>query len=261
MSRSRNSSNYLTIAELRFSPVRNLGEKIHPIQTAFRVANYVDSAAIQSQSLQVERVDEQKLLRPTVQSAYIFVNKNKTSHFILNSECLTFKTSDYQDVDSFLSFFLEGVFIVNKALGLSFAHRIGMRVLERIVPSKGILLQNYLAVSELHLLQKLGGHVVVAQTEVFHQMKEIQLLNRVKVCGHSGLELPRDIDPADMAFKAHLITYAGPSIFIDSDGYVEKKQKFSIAGVKKNLNEIQTVIDQAFKASVAPEALNELSML
>ena len=88
--------------------------------------------------------------------------------------------------------------------------------------------------------------------------KDFQLLNRVKVCGHSGLELPRDIDPADMAFKAHLITYSGPSIFIDSDGYLEKKQKFSFASIKKNLGDIQAIIDQAFKASVGPETLSEM---
>ena len=257
---SRNASNYLTIAEIRFNPVGNLHEKIHAIQTAFRVANYVDSAAIKSQSIQVEQMDEHKMLVPTVQSAYLFVNKNKTSHFILSSECLTFKTSDFQNVESFLSLFLEGVFLVNKGLGLSTSLRIGMRVLERIVPKKGRPLQNYLASSELHLLQKLGGHAVVAHTEVFHQMKDIQLLNRVKVCAHSGLELPRDIDPADMAFKTHLITYSGPSIFIDSDGYIEKKQRFSFASVKKNLNEIQSVIDQAFIASVGPETLSEMVM-
>ena len=254
----RHSSNYLTIAELRFSPVINLVEKIHTIQTAFRVANYVDAAAIKSQSIQVEQINEQKLLVPSVQSAYIFVNKNKTSHFILNTESLTFKTSDFQEFESFLSFFLEGVFIVNKGLSLSTSHRIGMRVLERIVPIKGRPLQNYLASPELYLLQKLGYNAVVAQTEVFHQMKDFQLLNRVKVCGHSGLELPRDIDPADMAFKAHLITYSGPSIFIDSDGYLEKKQKFSFASIKKNLSDIQAIIDQAFKASVGPETLSEM---
>lgn len=255
---TRNASNYLTIAEIRFNPVGNLHEKIHAIQTAFRVANYVDSAAIKSQSIQVEQMDEHKMLVPRVQNAYLFVNKNKTSHFILNSECLTFKTSDYQDIESFLSFFLEGVFIVNKGLGLSASHRLGMRALERIVPQKGRPLQNYLASSELSLLQKLGGHTVVAQTEVFHQKKDIQLLNRVKVCAHSGLELPRDIDPADMAFRTHLITYSGPSVFIDSDGYIEKKQRFSFAGIKKNLIEIQALIDQAFQASVGPEIFSEM---
>jgi hypothetical protein len=74
-----------------------------------------------------------------------------------------FKTSDFQNVESFLSLFLEGVFLVNKGLGLSTSLRIGMRVLERIVPKKGRPLQNYLASSELHLLQKLGGRCVFDQ--------------------------------------------------------------------------------------------------
>jgi len=102
----------------------------------------------------------------------------------------------------------------------------------------------------LNLYKKLGGHSVFSQTEIFHQFKETQLLNRVKICLNGGLELPRDIDPADMAFKVNLITYSGPSAYIDSDGYIEKKQKISFATIKKTLTEIHALTTVAFTASV-----------
>lgn len=53
-----------------------------------------------------------------------------------------------------------------------------------------------------------------------------------------------------MAFKVDLITYSGPSVFIDSDGYIEKKQRVSFANVKKTLAEIHALTTVAFSASV-----------
>ena len=250
MTTLRNASNYLTIAEVRFESPANILELIHTIQAAFRVAHYTDSTNIKSQTINVEQLDQRQVLVPTMHNAYMFSNKNKTSHFILNAQCLTFKTSDFKDIESFLTLFLEGFFIVNKVLCLTSTQRLGLRALERIVPSKGKRLTDYLEPSELSLYKKLGGNSVFSQTEIFHKFKDIQLLNRVKICINGGLELPRDIDPADMAFKMNLITYSGPSAYIDSDGYIEKKQKISFANIKKTLSEIHALTAVAFTASV-----------
>ena len=62
--------NYLSIAEIRFSPIDNLSEFIHAIQLAFNLANYTDSANIKSQTLQVQEVDQQKLLVPNIQNFF-----------------------------------------------------------------------------------------------------------------------------------------------------------------------------------------------
>jgi uncharacterized protein (TIGR04255 family) len=247
----RNSSNYLTIAEVRFDRVENVAQHLPTIQAALRVAKYIEATTVKSQTLNVEQLDQRQVLVPTVHNAYMFSNKNKTSHFILNAQCLTFKTSNFKDIDSFLSLFLEGFLIIHKVLNLSWSQRIGLRTLERIVPAQGTPLTAYLAPAESHLFKKLGGNSVYAQTEIYHQFKDIQLLNRVKLCIHGGLELPRDIDPSDMAFKVNLITYSGPSAFLDSDGYLEKKQKISFAHIKKTLTEIHALTTIAFSASVS----------
>lgn len=250
MAHLRNSSNYLTIAEVRFDRAENMAQHISTIQAALRVAKYTDATTVKSQTINIEQLDQRQVLVPTVHNAYMFSNKNKTSHFILNAQCLTFKTSNFKDIDSFLSLFLEGFLIVQKVLNLSSTERIGLRTLERIVPTKGTHLTSYLAPAELNLFKKLGSNSVYAQTEIFHQFKDIQFLNRVKLCANGGLELPRDIDPADMAFKVNLITYSGPSAFIDSDGYLEKKQRLSFANIKKTLTEIHALTAIAFSASI-----------
>jgi len=242
--------NYLSIAEIRFSPIDNLSEFIHAIQLAFNLANYTDSANIKSQTLQVQEVDQQKLLVPNIQNLYVFSNKNKTRQFILNAQCLTFKTSDFQDFDAFLSYFLEGVFIINKIHPLATFHRLGLRFLDRRLPSKGKRIQHFMAMPELMVFEKLGGDSTHSQTEVYHQHKDQHLVNRVKVCRTGELELPKDIDPLDMKFKAELMTYTGPSIYIDNDGFIDKRYKLSFNTVKKVLNELHAMIQVAYQASV-----------
>jgi len=245
-----NRYNYLSIAEIRFNPIDNLSDYVHAIQVAFVLANYSESANIKSQSLQVQEVDDQKLLVPSIQNSYVFSSKNKTRHFILNAQCLTFKTSDYKDFDSFLSYFLEGVFIINKVHPISNLNRLGLRFLERVIPAKGKRIQNYMAMPDLMVFEKLGGNSTHTQTEVYHQIKDQHLLNRVKVCKDGGLELPKDIDPLDMKFKAHLMTYSGPSIYMDNDGFSDKKYKLSFSTVKKVLKDIHATINIACQASI-----------
>ncbi len=251
MSSDKNRFNYLSIAEIRFNPIDNLSDLVHAIQVAFVLANYADSANIKSQTLQVQEVDDQKMLVPSIQNSYIFSNKSKTRHFILNAQCLTFKTSDYKDFDAFLSYFLEGIFIINKVHPISNFNRLGLRYLERVVPAKGKRIQHYMAMPDLMVFEKLGGDSTHSQTEVYHQIKDQHLVNRVKVCKTGGLELPKDIDPLDMKFKAELMTYSGPSIYIDNDGFIDKKHKLSFTTVKKVLNEINAMIHVAYQASIS----------
>ena len=46
MTKLRNSSNYLTIAEIRFDQVTHIAQHIQTIQAAFRVAHHPDSTMI-----------------------------------------------------------------------------------------------------------------------------------------------------------------------------------------------------------------------
>ena len=223
MTNDKTRYNYLSIAEIRFSPSENLSDFIHAIQLAFNLANYSDSANIKSQTLQVQEVEHQKLLVPSIHNSYVFSNKSKTRHFILNAQCLTFKTSDFQDFESFLSYFLEGIFIINKVHPIATFNRLGLRFLDRFIPAKGKRIQHHMAMPDLMVFEKLGGDSTHSQTEVYHQVKDQHLLNRVKVCRTGELELPKDIDPLDMRFKANLMTYTGASIYIDNDGFIDKK--------------------------------------
>ena len=66
----RNSSNYLTIAEVRFDRVENVAQHLPTIQAALRVAKYIEATTVKSQTLNVEQIDQRQVLVPTVHNTY-----------------------------------------------------------------------------------------------------------------------------------------------------------------------------------------------
>lgn len=249
---------YLAIAEVRFHAVQHLAQHINTVQTAFQQANHVQAQVLKNQGVQLEQMGEQQMLLPTVQNHFAFANKDNTRQYILNEQCLVFKMTDFQDIDSFISLFQEGVYIINKMLNIVTSHRMGMRLLKRIIPRPGLRLQDYLQVGDAQLLGRFGGLSGHGQTELAHQFNEVHLLHRVKTHPASGLELPHDIQSNDMAFKSHMITHHGPSIFLDSDAFIERYQDLSLSTVKDNLQKIHAILGLAFQSSVSDMALSDI---
>jgi hypothetical protein len=61
-----------------------------------------------------------------------------------------------------------------------------------------------------------------------------------------------------MAFKSHMITHHGPSIFLDSDAFIERYQDLSLSTVKDNLQKIHAILGLAFQSSVSDMALSDI---
>jgi hypothetical protein len=70
--------------------------------------------------------------------------------------------------------------------------------------------------------------------------------------------LPKDIHANDMTFRPEVLSYLGPSIFLDSDGYMENSQDLSFIKVKDSLKKIHEILGFAFKSSVSELAVNEI---
>jgi len=259
MQGSKNISfNYLAVAEIRFVIDADLPNLMGKGQAYFGYAKYSGFSVLQNQSIKLENFGEQKMLVPTIHKTYAFTNESLTRQFILNEHCLAFKVTDFEDFESFVTLFQEGIYIANKLLNISTTHRMGFRLLKRIMPKPDVSLKDYLQPSEAKLLGRFGGLSEYSHTEVAHQFNDIHLLHRVKTCPNSGLELPKDIHANDMTFIPEVLAYQGPSIFLDSDGYMEKNQELSLVTVKDNLKKIHGILKLAFKSSVSNLALREI---
>lgn len=61
--------------------------------------------------------------------------------------------------------------------------------------------------------------------------------------------------PVGMAIEPRFTKVNGKHAIIDTDGFVQRRELFSLEGIVKHLNEIHNVISAAFRATVTPKAL------
>jgi uncharacterized protein (TIGR04255 family) len=140
-------------------------------------------------------------------------------------------------------------------VGLDFVERVGLRYLDRIVPmQKGETLQAYIAPAALGLQDLLGGEAMHSFCETLSQVGDIKLLVRV-FTRSAELGFPPDIPrpPLDLLPRFRTPSSALHAV-MDSDGFVERREKYSIDNVHKCLNSIHTVISSAFESITTPHA-------
>ncbi len=258
MAYSSNTSNFLAIAEVRFQAMDLSPQMIQAVQLSFRQVNYPQATVLKNQGMQIEQFGAQQMLLPAVRHTHAFSNQENTRQFILNEQCLVLKVTDFHDIESFTALFQEGIYIVNKSINIVTSQRMGLRLLKRIMPRSGLSLQDYLNPHEAKLMDRFGGLSGYSHTELAHQFNEIHLLHRVKTCPYAELKLPKDVHAQNLIFKPAVVNYRGPSIFLDSDGFVQQDQALSLPTVRDNLKKIHAILGLAFQASVSDLALIEI---
>jgi len=109
-------------------------------------------------------------------------------------------------------------------------------------------------VSEVHgLLNRLGGQGLYTYSEAMSQQDDVKLRARVVIQG-GALAFPPDVQPSNMIIDARFHDYQGASAILDNDGFVEKREAFSLETVAAHLNKIHDMVDVAFKATVTEHA-------
>ena len=255
---------YFAMCQVRFNQLLKLTELIPAIQEGFRKAGYPSyetqsNLVIQmmAQPLQGGK-PEQLHPMPSTHNSYQFGNLERTHLFLLDSQALTLQSTQYGCVKEFSAEFLKGLSIVHEAVDLSFTERVGLRYLERVMPSGGDSLEQYL-VPEVHgLLNRLGGQGLYTYSEAMSQQDEVKLRARV-VIQDGALAFPPDVQLNNMAIDARFLNYHGVSAILDNDGFVENREAFSLETIDAHLHKIHELVDSAFQATVTEHALKAWS--
>lgn len=255
----KNPPVYFTICQVRFNQLLKLAEFLPAIQEGFSKAGY---PAYETQSNLViqmvahvpqEGKPEQLQPMPSTHDSYQFGNLESTHLFMLDSQALTLQSTQYGCFEVFSAEFLKGLRIIHEAVVLSFTERIGLRYLDRVMPSEGDALEHYL-VPEVHgLLNRLGGQGLYTYSEAMSQLDDVKLRARVVIQG-GALAFPPDVQPNNLVIDARFHDYQGVSAILDNDGFVEKREAFSLETVSAHLHQIHDMVDVAFKATVTDHA-------
>ena len=242
---------YATVAQVRFNPVLKLADFLPDIQEGMRRAGFPayqphDTVAIQLSFSQDRPPTPQTVVRPR----FAFGNVQKTHSFILDIDALTLQSTDYGRFEDFSGFFMKGLALVHEAVTLNFTDRIGLRYLDRVFPSGGDELDQYLTPEALGLSNlggRLGGRPQQSYVETICEVGTYKLRSRVVLQG-GGLAFPPDMVLGDLLVLKRLADYEGFHAIIDNDGFLENRENYSPESVAEHLDGIHTIISNAFHA-------------
>jgi len=250
----KNPPVYFTVVQVRFNTLLKLLEYLPSIQDRLRRAGFPAFATHSSIALQFTVQDGQTVPQPVPQEQYLFANLEQTHSFVLGAEALTFQSTHYGTYESFSRSFLKGLGIVHELVTLDFTERVGLRYLDHVFPKAGDELSRYLVPEVQGLGARLGGQSEHAFVEMLNKVGEVGLRTRV-ITQEGGLAFPPDLLPQGMRPQPRFAQASGRHAILDTDGFIERRQVFSLDEVEQHLDTIHNVIGAAFRATVTPYAL------
>lgn len=256
----KNPPVYFTLVQAKFNPVLKLADYAPSVQESMRKAGYpvytqLNSVAVRLPTAQEMQQQPPVAPQPVIHVQHLFANLEQTHSFILGTDALTFQSSDYGDYDKFSGQFLEGLAVVHEAMKLDFTDRIGLRYLDHIAPRAGEHIETYLVPEVLGLGARLGGAVMHAFSETYCSVGSVGLRARVLVQG-GGLVFPPDVTPHGVKVLDRFQQPSHISAMVDTDGFVEAREVFSMEGVRAHLDAIHEVIGKSFKQTATPAAFD-----
>lgn len=250
----KNPPVYFTVAQVRFNTLLKLSEYLPPIQDGLRRAGYPAFSTHSTIALQLNAQESQAVPQPIAHEQYFFANIEQTHSFVLGADALTFQSTNYGTYERFSEAFLKGLALVHDVVKLDFTERVGLRYLDHVFPKAGDALERYLAPEAQGLSARLGGQPVHLFIEMLNAAGSVRLRSRI-LTQEGGLAFPPDLQPQGMLVDARFTKADGKHAIIDTDGFVQGRELFSLDGVSKHLGAIHDVISVAFRATVTPHAL------
>lgn len=256
----KNAPVYFTIAQVRFNPILSLETYLPSIQESFRKLGYEDFkttivtafnlviAASGDGSTQ-EIPPTQKVLR------YTFANMESTRGFILEQNALSFQATDYDQFETFSGALMEGLDLLNKAVGIGYTERIGVRYLDAVYPRGDEKLTQYLEQEMMGLTAKLEGELLHSFSETMTRAPVGTMVSRAVIQGGT-IGFPPDLTPIGLIVAERFTRLDGLHAIIDTDGFYEGREKFDLQSIKTRLHSLHDEIWKSFKATVTTHAMS-----
>lgn len=264
----KNAPVFYTVAQVRFNPVMSLETYIRGIQDNLRLVGYPD------QKEQTELRFNLKLnpkpspnTMPDVSpvTRYLFTDRENRSGFVLERSALAFQSTDYGNFERFSGKFLEVLDIVHSAIKLDYSQRIGVRYLDAVLPAEGKAVAAYLADEVLGIAPGLGQapHLKGASfrhsfSETVVEIEQAHVVTCRALITNGSVSFPPDLHSDDpLTFPERVANHLGTYALLDTDGYFEGREPFSIDGIRAHLDRLHDAIHDVFMVTITPEAKAE----
>jgi uncharacterized protein (TIGR04255 family) len=253
-----NAPVYYSLAQVRFNSVTALEQYVPKIQDTFRKAGYPDFQKLVVATLALTKSSESQLPTFQQQARYHLLNESKTAGFIVEASSISFQTTDYETFEPFSAAFTKGLGILHDALELSYSERIGMRMLDAVVPKDGEKLSSYLTSSVLGLTDQLGQEGLVhsiSETRTKRGKANLNSRSIIQRQDTAGVAFPEELHPVPIEVGAKFKGVTGLYGIIDTDSWVEERAKFDVGGLEKTLDSLHAEITLSFSHMVTEHAI------
>lgn len=251
---------YFTLAQVRFNPILSLEAYAPQIQERLRKEGFPDAQkgflATFNLNVNVTPSSEGSPPQPPMAQTmrFLFGNMERTSGFILDQGALSFQTTEYDVFETFLADFVKGLQAVNEAVSLSYTDRIGLRYLDAVFPKSGESVRDYLSGSILGLTEKIDDTIVHSFSETLVKRENVNVRSRV-IIQDGEVGFPPDLQPLTLSLAERFRPLRGRHAIIDTDGWSESRDAFSVDHIREQLGLIHAGIEKTFRASVTESAL------
>lgn len=253
-----NAPVYYTVAQVQFNPVLDLDGYVSAIQPRMREAHFPDykKEVFQQLVLPFAGTGQGQMAAPTMtpQARYLFGDIDGRSLFLLETNALSFQTTNYDTFETFSETFLKGLGILNDALRLDFVERIGLRYLDAVQPAKGNeTLREFLVPEVLGLALRGEGQLQHSVSETIVSTSAGQLVSRVLIRnGHVGL--PMELAGLAPTIAPRFTQREGLHAIVDTDASIVHREVFELSKVGARLTALHAEIGKCFNAAVTDHA-------
>jgi uncharacterized protein (TIGR04255 family) len=256
-SKMANAPVYYSVAQVRFNPIMSLDAYVNPLQEKLRKAGFPDFKKIQTMvfnlNIGLPSGDAEQVPQGLPLSRYMFSNMNGTAGFILDTESLSFQTTEYETFEKFSGELLGALQMLHDAVTLNYTERVGVRQLDAVMPRAGESLGQYLVPEVMGLKGKIEGDLIQAFSETLVQTKVGQVLSRAIII-KGKLGFPPDIQAVGVKVADRFTSFDGLHALLDTDGFHAARESFDLARVKKKLEDLHAETSKAFKAATTEYA-------
>ena len=253
---------YFTIGQVQHNPLLNLSAYIPGIQESLRKAGYPDfQQGVQVQfdiatALGTKDTEQGAPPVPQRMERYLFLNIERTRCMLLQTNSVSFQTTDYDTFEGFLSELKKGLQVLSDAVGgLSYMERIGLRYLDAVVPKTDEKLSQYLVAEVMGLPLRLPDEMYAYSfAESVMIAKGVgQVVSRT-VVQNGPLGFPPDLRPDLMKLQERFRAVSGEHAIIDTDGSLSDRMPFDVRDVEVRITGLHQLIDRCFHATVTDYA-------
>ena len=238
---------YFTLVQVRYNELLNLPDYLPTVQERFRKLGYPAFSKNIAYTLHMSLQDGQPVPQPQQREQYTFGNIEQTHSFVLNTDALTFQSTNYGTFEAFSNSFLSGLSLLDGAVGLDFTDRVGLRYLDYIEPKAGESLGDYLVNEALGLGGSLGGTALHSYAETLRAIDDSRLLARV-VIQDDGSLFPPDLMPVHLVVDQRFTKSQGQHAILDTDAFFAGRELFSLDELRSRLVGLHAIVSESFKS-------------